>query len=143
MRGTRFQPLRVALGLACVCTIGLSACGSNDANDAEQTVRDFVTATNDRDPKLCDELVAPSFLELTTGQKGDRAIATCKKQLAASKGRRALRFSLRSIQKTTVDGDKAKVRAVLEVNGGPQAQTIELKKQDGKFRITGAQSFSG
>jgi hypothetical protein len=113
----------------------LAACGGDGESDAEQTVKDFVTATNERDAdEFCGELVSQSFLEQTTGAKGDKAKDACKKQFRSLKG---LKVRLVEIKDTKVDGDEATVTATLEAQGQRQQQAFRLKKEDGRFRLTG------
>ena len=57
---------RLAPLLVLVLLVG--ACGGDDGKDVQQTVRDFVSATNDRDgDRLCDDLVTQDYLEKEGG----------------------------------------------------------------------------
>ena len=114
----------------------MSACGGNDKADAEKTVRDFVIATDKRDAdKFCDELITKEFLEQTTFQKGDRAREACKQQIKSlNRGD----FKLVRIDRTTINGDNARVRATLEVQKQRQEQVFKLVKEDGDWRLAGA-----
>jgi hypothetical protein len=119
--------------------MALGSCGGGggDADDAEKVVREFVSATNARDSdKLCDEVLSPSFIAESTGaEEGDTE--ACKKQLDAVKG---LRLSLVDIRRTTVDGDEAKVVAVLRVQGQRQRREFQLEQQDGDWKLAGGSS---
>ena len=97
-------------------------------------VRAFVEATNDRDSdRLCEELLSPKFIAESTGAKtGDTD--TCKEQIGAVRG---LRLVLVEIRRTTVDGDDARVSAILRVNGQRQARQFLLQKQDGDWKLAG------
>jgi hypothetical protein len=122
--------------LACVA---LAACGggggADSKEDAEQTVRDFVRATNQRDAdRFCEDVVSQEFLEETTGAKGDQALEACKQQLKQLKG---LKVKLVRIDKAVVDGDKARVTAVLETQGQAHRQLLRLKQEDGRWKIAG------
>lgn len=119
-----------------LAAVWLAACGGgNDKQDAEQTVRDFVKATNDRDAdKLCNDLLSKDFIEQTTGATGDKAKSTCKQQL---KLLRPTKRKLTKIVKVKVDGDKATVSTILETQDQPQPQTFSLKKVDGRWRLAG------
>ena len=44
------------------------------------------------------------------------------------------------IRKTTVDGDKARVSAVLRVQGQRQPREFLLEKQDGDWKLAGGSS---
>jgi hypothetical protein len=128
----------VARLAALVCLLALiPGCGgSDDTEEAEQTVRDFVTATRERDAEaFCDELVTQEFLEQTIGATGDRASASCKREFRALTG---LRVRLVRIVKTEVDGERADVTAVLERQGQRINQTLRLKKEDGDWKLAGA-----
>jgi len=116
----------------------LPACGGggDDEEDVEQTVRDFVQATNDRDEDaFCEELVTQEFLEQSTGAKGDQAREACKQQLDTVVG---IDFKLAAIRKTEIDGDSAEVTAVLELQGQKQPpRVLRLKKEDGDWKLAG------
>ena len=126
---------RIPLALLATAALALAACGGDDEADAEQTVRDFVTATNERDGKrFCEELVTQKFLEQTTGTTGDRAAAACRRQLESIQG---LRLKLVKIRKTEVDGETARVTVALETQGRSQVQSLLLAKEDGDWRLSG------
>jgi predicted lipid-binding transport protein (Tim44 family) len=113
----------------------LAACGGDDREDVDQTVRDFVRATDQRDAdKFCDELVTQEFLEQSTGATGDRAKDACKQQLRAVTG---LRVELVRIRKTEIDGDRAEVSVVLETQGRREGRLLRLKREDGDWRLAG------
>ena len=118
-----------------VAVLALAACGGNDKEDAEQAVKDFVTATNDRDAdKLCDDLFSEDFIEQATGSTGDKAKDTCKQQFKQLRG---VKLRLVRISKTKVNGDKATVSAVIETQEQPQPRVFSLVKEDGKWRLAG------
>jgi ketosteroid isomerase-like protein len=123
--------------LALICLLlAVSGCGGNDKKDAEQTVRDFVQATRERDADtFCDELVTREFLEQTIGATGDKATESCKREFGNLSG---LRVKLVRIVKTEVDGDSATVTAVLDRQGERIRQKLRLKKQDGDWKLAGA-----
>ena len=124
--------------IALICLlVAVSGCGGgNDKADAEQTVRDFVQATRERDAdKFCDDLVTEEFLEQTIGATGDKAKESCKREFKNLSG---LRVELVRIEKTKLDGDHATVTAVLERQGQPLTQELRLKKEDGDWKLAGA-----
>jgi ketosteroid isomerase-like protein len=125
-----------ALALFAVPALAVSACGGgDDKEDIEQTVRDFVSATNDRDADaFCGEIVTQEFLEQSTGATGDEAEDECRRQLEAIKG---LEVELVEIRRTEIDGDAATVRAVIETQGAARPQTLRLEKEDGKWKLAG------
>jgi hypothetical protein len=130
------RPIAALLTLA---ALALASCGGggNSADDPEEVVREFVSATNHRDSdKLCDELLSPGFIAESTGAKEGDTDA-CKKQLDAVKG---LRLSLLDIGQTTVNGDKATVAAVLRVQGQRQRRVFRLEKHDGDWKLAGGSS---
>jgi ketosteroid isomerase-like protein len=128
----------VARATALVCLIALLAgCGGrDDKEEAEQTVRDFVTATRERDADaFCHELVTQEFLEQAIGATGDKATESCKREFRALTG---IRVRLVRIAKTEVDGDTARVTAVLERQGQRLNQRLRLKKEDGDWKLAGS-----
>jgi hypothetical protein len=114
--------LRALLVLLAAPALVLPGCGGDDdKEDIEQTVRDFVSATNDRDADtFCGEIVTQEFLEQSTGATGDEA-----------------EDELVEISKTEVEGDSATVRAVIETQGDSRPQTLRLEKEDGKWKLAG------
>ena len=125
--------------VALICLlVAVSGCGGggDDKKEAEQTVRDFVQATRERDAdQFCDELVTQEFLEQTIGATGDKAKESCKREFSNLRG---LRVTLVRIVKTEVDGDKATVTAVLDRQGQTIKETLRLKKEDGDWKLAGA-----
>ena len=120
--------------LTCLVAL-LAACGGDDQKDAEQTVRDFVTAVNERDADAyCDDLITEEFREKSTFATGDQATESCKRQLKAIKG---LHIELVRIVSTEVDGDKATVVAVLRRPGGQIRQRLQLEKDGGDWKLSG------
>jgi hypothetical protein len=122
--------------VALTCLLALAAgCGGDDKEDAEQTVRDFVKAVNERDADTyCDDLITQEFLEKSTFAKGDRATDSCKRDFKAIRG---LNIELVRIVRTTVDGDKATVIAVLRRPGGQITQRLQLEKDGGDWKLAG------
>jgi Domain of unknown function (DUF4878) len=124
--------------VALICLlVAVSGCGGgDDKKDAQQTVRDFVQATRERDAdRFCDELVTQEFLEQTIGATGDKAKESCKREFRNLRG---LRVTLVRIVKTEVDGDSATVTAVLDRQGQPIREKLRLKKEDGDWKLAGA-----
>ena len=123
---------------ALICLLALLAgCGGDDKNDAEQTVRDFVTALRERDADtFCDDLVTKEFLGQFSGATGDRAKESCKRELKSVTGLEDVK--LVRIKSTKVDGDDAAVDAVIERQGRRQPQVYRLKKEDGDWKLAGA-----
>jgi hypothetical protein len=128
----------VARYVALICVLALLAgCGGDDKKDAEQTVRDFVTALRERDADtFCDDLVTKDFLGQFSGATGDKAKESCKRELKAVTGLQDVK--LVKIQSTKVDGDEATVAAVIERQGLRQRQLYRLKKEDGDWKLSGA-----
>jgi ABC-type glycerol-3-phosphate transport system substrate-binding protein len=127
---------RRPLALLLLAVLGLAACGGgNDKQDAEQTVREFVKATNDRDAdKLCNDVFSKEFIAQATGASGDRAKSVCKQQFKQLRG---LKLKLVRIGKTTIDDDKATVSTVIETQDQPQPRLFRLTKEDGDWRLAG------
>jgi hypothetical protein len=128
------SPLVRRIALICLLA-AVSGCGGDDKKDAEQTVRDFVQATRERDAdKFCDELVTQEFLEQTIGATGDQAKESCKREFRNLSG---LRVKLVRIVKTELDGDRANVTAVLDRQGQRIRQELRMKKEDGDWKLAG------
>ena len=124
--------------VALICLlVAVSSCGGgDDTEEAEQTVRDFVQATKERDADtFCDELVTHEFLEQAIGATGDKATESCKREFSNLSG---LRLTLVRIVKTELDGDSATVTAVLDRQGERIRQKLRLKKEDGDWKLAGA-----
>jgi ketosteroid isomerase-like protein len=127
--------VRALTALAALWALGLSACGGNDKDEVDTTVRDFVTATNARDAnKFCDHLASQQFLEQSTGAKGGKARDACHQQMKSLK---SLKLKLQKISSTKVDGDNARVRTVLLVQGQTQDQVFRLRKEGGDWKLAG------
>ena len=122
--------------MALTCLLALVAgCGGDDKKDAEQTVRDFVKAVNERDADAyCDDLITEEFREKSTFATGDKARDSCKRQLKAIKG---LQIELVRIVTTKVDGDKAIVTVVFRRSGQQVRQPVRLEKDGGDWKIAG------
>jgi Domain of unknown function (DUF4878) len=126
---------RLPLVLAVAAVLLPVACGGDDREKVEQTVRDFVRATDRRDAdQFCDELVTQEFLEQSTGATGDQARDACKQQLKAVTG---LRIELVRIRKTEIDGDRAEVTAVLNTQGRRDVRLLRLTQEDGDWKLAG------
>jgi predicted lipid-binding transport protein (Tim44 family) len=116
--------------------LAVTGCGGDDREEAEQTVRDFVEATNEKDAdKLCDELLTQDFIERATGASGDNANDACKQQFEVITG---LKLALVRIRRTKVDGDKAQVTAELRTQGQRRIQLLRLEKESGDWRLAGS-----
>jgi ketosteroid isomerase-like protein len=128
----------VARYAALICLLALLAgCGGDEKEDAEQTVRDFVTALRERDANtFCDDLVTEEFLGQFSGATGDKAKESCKRELKSVTGLQDVR--LVKVQSTKVDGDEAAVTAVIARQGVRQRQVYLLKKEDGDWKLSGA-----
>jgi hypothetical protein len=122
---------RLAPLLVLVLLVG--ACGGDDGKEVQQTVRDFVSATNDRDgDKLCDDLVTQDYLEKATGATGDQAKDACKQQLGLITG---LKLRLIKLGKPKVDGDEASVRATIAIGSQRTPRSFRLQKEDGDWKL--------
>ena len=129
------MPHRLASLLVLLCT-ALAACGGDDSKEAEQTVRDFVEATNSRDvDAICGRLLTQDFLERNTGGVGEGAQRACRSQLKAG---RVVEARLVRLEDPRVDGDRATVVTVLESQGRERTRSFRLVREDGDWKIAGA-----
>ena len=125
----RLAPLAVALVAALVPACG----GGDDRKEVRETVREFVTATNERDEDaFCGKLVTREFLEQVTGATGDDARDACKSQV---RGLKRVDVDLIRIEKVSIDGDKATATTLLQTKGQAQPQVFRLEKEDGDWRM--------
>jgi hypothetical protein len=121
--------------VAAAVALLLAGCGGDDREEVEQTVRDFVRATDHRDvDTFCGELVSEEYLEQSTGTTGNKAKDACKDQLRAITG---LRIALVRIRKTEIDGDRATVTAVLKTQGRRDVRQLRLSKEGGDWKLAG------
>jgi hypothetical protein len=121
-------PLLVLLALA-----GCGGGGDDDPDEVTQTLRDFVTATNERDGKtLCGDLLTQEYMEKATGATGEQAEDACRQQLDLTTG---LQLDLISIGRTKVDGDEATVRAVIGTDGVRSPRLFRLEEEDGRWKL--------
>jgi ketosteroid isomerase-like protein len=121
-----------------ICLVALLAgCGGDDKQEAQQTVRDFVTALQNRDADtFCDKLLTEEFLGEFSGGTGDKAKESCKRELKSLTSLEKVR--LVKIESTKVSGDNASVTAVIERQGQKLKQIYRLKKEDGDWKLSGA-----
>jgi hypothetical protein len=120
--------------------LALAGCGGGggDADEARQTLRDFVEATNERDGEtLCGELLTQEYMEKSTGATGDGAGEACRQQLELTTG---LRIQLLSIGRTEVDGERATVRAVLSSDGVSAPRLFRFEWEDGRWKLADGSS---
>ncbi|HYN52927.1 MAG TPA: hypothetical protein VES62_18550, partial [Thermoleophilaceae bacterium] len=119
--------------------LGLAACGGSDEKaDAQQTVRDFVQATNERDgERLCGELVTQQFKEQATGATGERVDRICERQLELTRG---LKLDLLGVGRTKIDGERATVSTRLDIDGVTAPRIFALEKEDGSWKLASGSS---
>ncbi len=120
-----------------ICLLALLAgCGGgSDEEKVEQTIRDFVTAVNERDADTyCDDLITEEFRERSTFAKGDRARESCKRALKAISG---LKIRLERVGDPKIDGDKATVNVMFRRSGQRVSQKVTLEKDGGDWKIAG------
>jgi hypothetical protein len=124
---------RLAPLLVLAVLLGGCGGGGDDSAGVEQTVRDFVKATNARDgDRLCDNLVTQEYLEKATGATGDKANSACKQQLDLLTG---LKLRLLHLGKPAIDGDSATVRATIAIGSQRTPRRFELHKEDGDWKL--------
>lgn len=128
-----------ALGL--VVAIAPLACGGDDAASPADAVRAYNTAVADGDgERACDLLDDSAQRELRDSTQG-QARGSCKQiiELAAAFNDDATKERLRDAKVAgSEQGDRGSARFTSPAGfGGPdQAQTYELRKVDGEWKIT-------
>ena len=128
------RPLSLLLVLGALASCGGGA--DDDSKQAEQVVRDFVTATNERDAdRLCGEILTQDYMEKATGATGDAAGKACRDQLKLLKG---LRLRLLSVADARLDGDNARVGAQIVNGREQQLRVFRVRKEDGDWKLAGA-----
>ena len=128
------RSITVVCALAAALALVPGCGGGDDNKDAQQVVRDFVTAVNEKDgDAFCNEITTREYVEQVTAATGDSARQQCERQL---KQIRQPRYKLSKLVKTTVDGDRATVTADLEQQGRIRRQLFRLVREDGDFRLT-------
>ena len=132
---TSLAPKLAALMACTLLALGSASCGASDEREAEQAARLIVQALDERDPRLCDELVTQRFLERMTGRRGALARAACRRQLSALGGR----FRLAALKRVEVRDDRATLTADVETDGRPAEQRLELVRELGGFRLDRAE----
>jgi hypothetical protein len=129
---------RLALAVALLAGLALAACGGGGQAPPEQTIRDFVAATNARDgDRLCGKVLSREYMEKATGASGDAVEKACKTQLSLVKG---LRLKLVSVGRAKVNGDRATVRAVLLTSGQRTPRVFSLVHEDGAWKLVSGES---
>jgi hypothetical protein len=125
--------VRRVLPFLLLALAGCGGGGDDDPEEARQTVRDFVQATNERDGEtLCGELLTQEYMEKSTLATGEQAGEACREQLEVTTG---LRLELISIGRTEVDGDGATVRAVIDSDGVRAPRLFRLEREDGRWKL--------
>lgn len=126
--------LRRSLALLALVAAAVAACGGGRSKeDAEETVREIVRATGERDAdKFCDELLTEEFVEKAFGAKGDTGRDACKRQLKALRAQPSRILRVKSVK---LKDDRATVTVTLEQLGSRVDQVFNLKDEDGRFRL--------
>ena len=132
---TRLAPKPAAFLACTLLALGSASCGAGDEREAEQVARLLVQALDERDPRLCDELVTQRFLERMTGRRGALARAACRRQLLALGGH----FRLAALKRVEVRDDRATLTADVETDGRLVEQRLELVRELGAFRLDRAE----
>jgi hypothetical protein len=128
--------MRRLTSTAILLCVALTACGGDDGKDAEQTVRDFIQATNSRDvDAICGRLLTQDFLERNTGGVGEGAQRACRSQLRTGQ---VVKARLLRLDEPKLDGDRATVATVLKSQGRQRTRTFRLVQEDGDWKIAGA-----
>jgi hypothetical protein len=124
---------RLTAALVAFTLLAAAGCGGDDEKEAAETVREFVAALNARDAdKFCNDLITQDYLERQTFAESEDVSEECERQFKLIKG---LKVELVRIASTRVDGDRARVKAVLSSQSQEYDQLYRLKHEDGDWRI--------
>ena len=129
---TNNVPLFVGLGVLALLVVGALLYFFVLKSSDEDKIRDVVTefGANVDDPAVCD-LVTQRFLEESSGQVGEAAVAACQSDVVASE---EVPVDI-EIKNVDINGDRATVTA--EADGEPGTLTLE-KQDDGDWLIDDA-----
>ncbi len=132
--GGRLARVLATLAAVAVLGAGLAACGGGDSD--EDTINDLIErAVIDSDADLCSENFTQAFVEETTGEKGDAAVAECEKQA----GNVTTENTDLEVGDVEVDGDKATATATYKADGEKGSVDFEFTKEDGTWKFSDAQ----
>jgi hypothetical protein len=121
-------------GIAAALALAPGCGGGDDRKDAQDVVREFVRAVNEKDGEaFCTEVTTREYVEKVTAAQGDSAVDQCEDQIEQI---RQPEYKLGRVVKTTVEGDRATVTADLDQQGRVRRQVFRLVKEDGDFRLT-------
>lgn len=116
--------------------MAIGGCGDNPDEKAENTVRAWVKGVDKADPVVCTKLFSRQFIYYSTGKRGRAGLKRCKRALRKGFGsRRGLSVVLRSIKKTTVNDDKATIKALIDTSGQLKQSTFKLSKHGDRWQI--------
>jgi hypothetical protein len=131
--------LKVLIGLVALIIVGAGAIfllsGDDDGGGSpEQTVRDFFTASTDRDcPRLLGLVTEASWSQNGTVSRQE-ALDTCVDETAQDDFPDDVAIS--DVHVTDQSGDTASVEVTSELGGeGPVTETLTLRREDGKWLI--------
>ena len=109
----------------------LSIAGCGGGSSDEDNVQDVLTtAFTSDDPEICDS-ITQNLVEQLTGEKGDKAVETCRQQAQQGDPADDVEFS-----DVTVNGDTAD--ATFDISGGTSDGghvKAKLIKEDGDWKI--------
>jgi ketosteroid isomerase-like protein len=115
-----------------LCAAALAAgCGGDDERDVRETLRNYVTAMQQRDYQaLCDEVLSEKLVE-NLRQATTAPCETALKGVLDEVERPTI-----EVRSVTIDGDTASAVARTDAaNQDPSEDTIRLAKEDGRWKI--------
>jgi hypothetical protein len=127
----------IIIGVVVVAVVAIGAFllvggGGGGSAGPEQTIRDFVNAAKDKNcTKVVDLMTTNSF----GGQSRKKAVSQCEEAMKSGDNPFEGDGSIDDVKLKSQDGDKAVVTVKSTTNGKQTTDDVNLRKEDGKWRI--------
>lgn len=140
MRFSSFTARTVVVALVPALAAFATACGKSEEEKARENVDAWLQAVVDGDAKRYCELLAERSKRPFERQGGCEKVAKQVFDSPAGRFTSGVANVLAKAEKkdVTVDGDTGRARIVFESGGQTRDVTLELRKEDGKWRVLSA-----
>lgn len=125
---------RTSLVLCVAATVAVSGCGGSSAEEADQAVKDWLSAATSQDGATYCGLLTTDLLEKSTGMQGDAAVTECEKQVTEGSGNLP---ALVTVGPAKPQGENA---ADVPLDATVPSGTVSLLKEDDEFKIDSVQA---